>query len=226
MLVGACASSACATASVGPASLADRFVVTGAPAMSLDAGAATRPDGDVVAADSFVSATAPASPPAAIAMAPTLEETSPVLRARLAALAATPTAQAHLDVATAYRSLHVHDRAFDYLELGLSRYHLDPALHDAVARLWRDWGMPDRALRHAHLAVRHAPGWAPAFTTLGTVLWVLEAREDAVDAFTRAFELAPESGWARTNYCRATVAVGRARPFRCDGVEAATPGVR
>lgn len=171
---------------------------------------------------------APAPPPAdaprrTATFAATLETTSPLLRTRLAALAAAPTPDAHLDVAAAYASFGIHDRAFDYLAAGLARHPQHAGLHEATARLWRDWGLPDRALRHAYLAVRHAPDSAAAASTLGTVLWALGARADATAAFARALALEPVAPWARANWCTAVLALGRPRPFSCDGVVAGAP---
>ena len=51
----------------------------------------------------------------------------------------------------------VRDKAFDYLTEGLRRDPTDAALHDALARAWRDWGFPDRGLTAAHRAVYYAP---------------------------------------------------------------------
>jgi len=203
---------ACATAR--PLSLADRFVVPGSPAVDLTAPPAmTSPP-----AASAPAAAAPATRPAPLppVAARTLEASSPQLRDRLAALAASPTPAAHLDVAAAYADHGVHDRAFDYLTAGLVRHPRHSGLHDAVARLWRDWGLPERAVRHAHLAVRYAPASAAAHTTLGSVLWVLAFREDATRAFARAFALDPSAAYTRRNWCTAVAGLGRPRPFACD----------
>lgn len=209
------AGSGCATGP--PASLASRFIVPGRPAIDLSAPAGSpRSPGAPSPAPAVPSAEA--APPRSTVVAATLEATSPLLRARLAALAASPTPDAHLDVAAAYASFGIHDRAFDYLAAGLARYPQHAGLHEAAARLWRDWGLPEQALRHAHLAARYAPDSAAAASTLGTVLWALDARIDATAAFARAFALEPAAPWARTNWCTAVVALGRPRPFACDGV--------
>jgi tetratricopeptide (TPR) repeat protein len=210
VLGGACASS-------GPASFAGRFIIPGTPAVDLSAPAAIA--GPVAPAMPPVTPPPlPASPPAArtSVAATTLEATSPVLRARLDALAASPTPEAHLDVAAAYAGYGVHDRAYDHLAAGLVLHPTHAGLHEAVARLWRDWGLPDRALRHAHLAVRYAPESAAAQTVLGSVLWALDARDDATRAFARAFALEPAAAWARHNWCTAVAARGDRRPFACD----------
>lgn len=157
---------------------------------------------------------APAGPTSVAAA--TLEATSPLLRARLDALAASPTPEAHLAVAAAYTSYGIHDRAYDYLAKGLVLRPTHAGLHTAVARLWRDWGLYERALRHAHLAVHYAPDSAAAQTVLGSVLWAIDARDDATRAFARAFALEPAATWARHNWCTAVAARGDRRPFACD----------
>ncbi|MEZ5292665.1 MAG: hypothetical protein R2745_16405 [Vicinamibacterales bacterium] len=130
----------------------------------------------------------------------------------MAALAAHPTPGAFIDVAAAYRGYGVDDRAFDYLQRGLAAFPRDSSLHDALARHWRDWGFPDRALRHAHLAVWYAPDSAAALTTLGTVLWALSDRVDAADAFEHAFDRAPDADYTRYNRCVARRDLGRPAP--------------
>ncbi len=206
VLGGACASS-------GPASFAGRFIVRGTPSVDLGAPVAMA---DPAAA--AVPMPPPPSPPPArtTVTAATLEATSPLLRARLDALAASPTPEAHLDAAAAYMSYGIHDRAYDHLAAGLALHPAHAGLHEAVARLWRDWGLPERALRHAHLAARYAPDSAAAQTVLGSVLWALDARDDATHAFARAFALEPGAAWARHNWCTAVAARGERRPFACD----------
>lgn len=152
----------------------------------------------------------------------TLEATSPLLRERLAALGAAPSVEGYLAVASAYRAHSVYDRAFDYLTEGLQRYPREAPLHDATARMWRDWGFPDRALRHAHLAVRYAPASAETHNTLGTVLWALSARAAAAGAFAEAVALDPGAAYAADNLCLALAALGRALPPACAGPRAAS----
>lgn len=217
MLGGACASS-------GPTSFAGRFIIPGAPAVDLSAPAAIA--SPVAQALTPVTPAPPsASPPATrtSVTAVTLEATSPLLRARLDALAASPTPQAHLDVALAYVSYGIHDRSYDYLAAGLVLHPTHAGLHEAAARLWRDWGLPEQALRHAHLAARYAPDSAAAQSVLGSVLWALDARDDATRAFARAFALEPAAAWARYNWCTAVAARGERRPFACDTPYAKSP---
>ncbi len=121
----------------------------------------------------------------------------------------------YLAVAAAYRAHGVDDRAFDYLTAGLTRFPRESALHDAAARMWRDWELPDRALRHAHLAVRYAPGSAAHHNTLGTVLWALSHRHAAAREFSTALRLDPAADYARQNLCLAASVLGRPRPASC-----------
>ena len=216
----AAAGVACAT--TRPLSLADRFVVPGTPAMDLTAPPATATPSaalPTVAPPAAATPPAPRPAPPPLVAARTLEASSPQLQARLAALAASPTPEAHLEVATTYAAYGVHDRAFDYLTAGLVRHPRHPGLHEAVARLWRDWGLPERAVRHAHLAVRYAPESPAALTTLGSVLWVLTFREEATRAFERAFALDGAAAYTRRNWCTAVQALGRPQPFACDTPE-------
>lgn len=139
----------------------------------------------------------------------------PELQARLDALALSRSAAAYLAAAAAYQSLGVDDRAFDLLTAGVAEHPRHGGLHEAVARQWRVWGMPERGLRDAHLAVRYAPGSASAQTTLGTILWDLGRYRDAVACFAGAADRAPEAPYARHNYCAALRATGQATPADC-----------
>ncbi len=207
-LVLAAALSAGCTAT-GGATLATRFVTPGTPAVDLGgprpappprAAGATQGPRQVARASSGLG---------------TLEAMSPRLREALAALGASPSVAGFLAVAAAYRTHGVDDRAFDYLAEGLTRFPRAAPLHDAVARTWRDWGLADRALRHAHLAVRYAPASAATHNTLGTVLWALADRDAAAREFAAAVALDPTADYARLNLCQAASALGHPRSQAC-----------
>lgn len=216
----ALAASVAACAAARPLSMAERFIVPGTPSVDLSAPAATAsPPASAPPAAARMASAATADASAAtlpVMAAQTLEATSPRLRARLVALAVSPTPEAHLDLAAAYADYGVHDRAYDYLAAGLILHPRHAGLHEAVGRLWRDWGLPERALRHAHLAVRYAPRSPRALTTLGSILWELASREEATRAFARAFALDPTATYTRRNWCTAVHELGRPRPFACD----------
>lgn len=141
----------------------------------------------------------------------TLEATSPALQRALLALSLQPTTQRYLEVAAAYRQAGVRDKAFDYLSEGVRRDPTDPALHDALARAWRDWGFADRGLTAAHRAVYYAPQSAEARNTLGTILWALGNRAEARAAFEQAAELDPQAWYAWRNLCEAALTEGRTK---------------
>jgi tetratricopeptide (TPR) repeat protein len=139
----------------------------------------------------------------------TLESSSPELVHALAALAASPTPAHYLDVATAYTQAGVVDRAYDHITAALRLDRTEVAVHDALARVWRDWGFPERALSSAHAAVYYGPRSPEARNTLGTVLWNLGQREQARQAFSQAVALDAGAVYAWRNLCTATSAVGR-----------------
>lgn len=139
----------------------------------------------------------------------TLEMTSAALQHALAALEAQPSSGRVLDVAIAYLREGVPDRAYDHLAAGLRHDKTNAALHDTLARVWRDWGFPDRALSSAHAAVYYAPHSAEARNTLGTVLWALGQRNEAGRAFAASTELNPEAAYGWQNLCAVALADGR-----------------
>ena len=85
------------------------------------------------------------------------------------------------------------------------------ALHDALARAWRDWGLPERGLTSAHRAVYYAPESAEARNTLGTVLWALGQRQPARRAFEDAVALDPHAWYAVRNLCEVALTDGRTK---------------
>ena len=137
-----------------------------------------------------------------------LEGTSPALQRSLLALALAPTSQHYLDVASAYAAAGVRDRAFDYLTEGLKQDKSNPALHDALARTWRDWGFPEKALSAANRAVYFAPRSPEIRNTLGTVLWALGQRDEARQTFEAATALDPTAWYAWRNLCEAALTAG------------------
>ena len=81
----------------------------------------------------------------------------------------------------------------------------------AKIEAWRT----ERGLRDAHLAVHYAPDTPETHTALATVLWALDQRPAALDAFAAAARLASPTSYARENWCRAVRAMARRLPFEC-----------
>ena len=131
----------------------------------------------------------------------TIESNDPRLAAAILAEAVRPGAESSLQVAREYIRLGVLDSAFKLTERALKREPNLPAAHDMMARIWRDWGMPETALVHAHRAIYFAPRWSGAHNTLGTVLYALDRIAEARTAFLRAFELDSGASWALSNLC-------------------------
>ena len=147
----------------------------------------------------FRELSAQARPPRA-ALA-TIESTDPGLRTALAVEIAAPTAEHMRAVATEYRRLGVFDRAHTYLMRALTAVPDDPVTYDAIARLWRDAGLPHLGLTEAHRAVYFAPLSPEARNTLGTVLQALGHRELARHEYQRALQLNPKAAYALNNLC-------------------------
>jgi Flp pilus assembly protein TadD len=187
-----------------------RFIAHGTPAVDLGGG---EPAAIVRAVASRRSPPTPAPLRAVSARhssnLSTLEATSPPLQRALLALAVDPTPARYLDVAAAYRAAGVRDRAFDYLVEGLLHAPGDAALHDGLARAWRDWGFADRGLAAAHRAVHYAPRAPEPRNTLGTVLWALGQRAEARRAFQEAVTLDARAWYAWRNLCHAAMSEGR-----------------
>ena len=140
----------------------------------------------------------------------TIESTDPALRAALAVEVVAPTAENLRAVAAEYRRLGVFDRAHTYLMRALIAVADDPVTYDAIARLWRDAGLPHLGLTDAHRAVYFAPSSPEARNTLGTVLQALGHRRLAQQEYERALELNPKAAYALNNLCYTSLLDGDA----------------
>ena len=196
--------------STGTSTFAQRFVRQGKPAVDLggprpDASRANRaPSPPEHASITTVSSRMSSS-------ISSLETVHPDLREAMLRLRFAPTPAHHLEVARIYRRLGILDTAHDYLSRSLTVNGPDPAVLDAMARLWRDWGQPAQGLSFAHRAVFLAPEWATPHNTLGTVLFALGQRTEARKRFELAVGLDPGAPWALQNLCTAYQAEGRTR---------------
>ena len=154
----------------------------------------------------------PAVPPPAemraVMSGATIESADPRLAAALLAESVAPTADNHLRVAQEYLRLGILDAAHGRFTRALERDPRMAAAHEGVARLWRDWGMLDRALGSAYRAVFFDASGS-ALNTLGTVLDALGHSDDALAAYSRALDSEPDAGWALSNLCSLSVRLGR-----------------
>jgi Flp pilus assembly protein TadD len=140
-----------------------------------------------------------------------VEASNPELRDALFRVMLLPNTAHHLAVARAYRKIGIFDNAYDYLARSLVQNGSDPEVHDALARLWRDWGNPGVGLSHAYQAVNLAPQWSVAQNTLGTLLFRLGHRADARARFETAVRLEPGAAYALDNLCTLHLAEGRTK---------------
>ena len=138
-----------------------------------------------------------------------LETTDGRLAAALAPSSRSPV-DALRRVAYEYQRLGVWDRAHEYLQAALALDRRDGATYDALARLWRDGGLPAVALADAYRAVYFAPQSAVTHNTLGTVFQALGRREEARRQYARARDLDPQAPYALNNLCYAWIVAGDA----------------
>ena len=146
-----------------------------------------------------------ANPPKGSGFAATLESTDERLTAALALLSVWPTAGAHRQVALEYRRLRVLDHAQEHFAAAVKLDPKDVMSRDGMARIWRDWGFPNKALPEARRAVADAPRSAPAANTLGTVFQALGQFDEAKRWYWRAVALDAGAWYALNNLCYAEI---------------------
>ena len=154
------------------------------------------------------SGAAPESQPMATKVAAssqTLESTDERISQALKELASYDSADAHRRVAGEYYRRGVLDQAHEHYTTVTQRDPRDAASFDALARIWRDWGMPQRGLGDAHRAVRLAPNSAAAANTLGTLMQATGQLRLARQWYARAIALDPAAAYALNNFCYALI---------------------
>jgi tetratricopeptide (TPR) repeat protein len=157
----------------------------------------------------------------------TIESNDARLAAAILTEAVRPGAESSLQVAREYVRVGVLDAAYKRTARALEREPQLPAAHDMMARIWRDWGMPESALTYAHRAVYFAPQWSGAYNTLGTVLHALGKVDEAREAFVRALDLDPTAAWVSSNLCYLEFRAGNLDEARrrCEAAVRASPAL-
>ena len=130
-----------------------------------------------------------------------LEAADPGLKEALEEAARAPSAESLRAVADEYQRLGVFDRAYGYLQRAIALAPLDSPTREAMARLWRDWGVPAEGLGDAYRAVSADPGAPEAQNTLGTLLFALGYVEAASERFSQAVALDGRAAYAHNNLC-------------------------
>lgn len=190
----------CATPRAG--GLTSRFITQGEPALSIggnEAGDSPAIDGNAAAARADVARALAAAVPPPRQAVPSIEEREPDLAEARRRWQSAETAMTARQVAAAYRRLQVLDAAHEYYSRAVALDRADAESYDALARIWRDWGLAHLGLGDAYRAVYHAPGSAAVHNTLGTLLAAGGRWSDARASFARALALDPSAAYAAHN---------------------------
>jgi Tfp pilus assembly protein PilF len=138
----------------------------------------------------------------------TIEAQDPDLTEARLILAVMPSAENHRRVAAGYLRLGVLDAAYDHFRAALLLEPTDAISFDGLARVWRDWGLPNLGLGDAHRAIYYAPSSPTVYNTLGTLLQQLGQPAAAQSAFEAALRRDPEAPFALNNLCYARLMQG------------------
>jgi tetratricopeptide (TPR) repeat protein len=133
--------------------------------------------------------------------AETLETRDPVLAADLLRVATAPSAERHLAIAERYQDHGVLDAAYRHFNSAVLLNPRDAAAYEGLARVWRDWGLPQLALGDAQRATYYAPRSASARNTYGTIMQALGRYADASGAYQLASSLDPNAAYPVNNLC-------------------------
>ena len=134
-------------------------------------------------------------------------------------------AENHRLAAAAYHRAGVSDFAFRHYQRAVALEPCDAISYDGMARLWRDWGMPELALSEVHRGIYCNPRSAEIYNTLGTVLEALGQPAGAHRAYERAVAVDANAAFALNNLCYLEMNGGdqaRATAF-CERALAAAP---
>ena len=143
--------------------------------------------------------------PRVTTFAPTIESTDERLSQALLLLASKQGADSHRRVAGEYSRLGILDMAHEHYTEAARLDPRDAGSFDALARIWRDWGMPQIGLADAYRAVRLAPESAAAANTLGTLMQSTGQLRLARQWYARAVALDPTAAYAINNFCYALI---------------------
>jgi tetratricopeptide (TPR) repeat protein len=149
-----------------------------------------------------------ATPPATHApesLSPTIEGTDKRLAGALLTLRLAPTAAAHRSVASEYRRLGVLDSALTHYSKAVEIDPKDWVSFDSMARIWRDWGFPERGLPDAYRARQLAPDSPIVANTIGTLLQGMGQVRSARQWYMRALNLDATAAYALNNVCYALI---------------------
>ncbi len=173
---------------------------------------------------------AAAAPTRAGSLFASIEASDLRLAAALRDLAAEGSAVNHRRVGQEYRRVGVLDMAHRHFTAAVQLDPADAASFDALARIWRDWGVPHLGLADAYRAVDLAPASATAVNTVGTLLAAAGSMRQAREWYARALLLDPQAEYALNNLCYAELMLGRSAAMlachRAAALAPASPAIR
>ena len=199
-----------------------------APAPATAAGPEGTADGslheDIAKVRHVSSAARPANPTAAT----TLEGRDPELAAALLHVQASPSAEWHLVAGGLYRQHSVLDAAYRHYNAAAKLQPRNAEAYDGLARIWRDWGMPELAVGDAVRARFYAPESPVVHNTFGTIMQALGRTADARRAYERARQLDERATYALNNLCYLSFLEGRveAAVEQCRAAVALDPALK
>lgn len=136
------------------------------------------------------------------------EQWSAELAAAIARRSTAPTVENEIALAQTLAALGIADQAHGHFAAAARLSPHESAAWDGMARIWRDWGLPQFGLGDAYRAVAADPQSPAVRNTLGTILEFLGYGRDARMQFARALALDPGAAYAQNNICYSWVLEG------------------
>ena len=130
-----------------------------------------------------------------------LETRDSAIAAELLQVSNQPTAERYRSLAEHYRERGVLDAAYRNFNRAIAINPRDGAAYEGLARVWRDWGLPQLAVGDAHRALYYAPQMASARNTFGTLMQALGQYKEARAAYELASRLEPDAAYPVNNLC-------------------------
>lgn len=155
------------------------------------------------------------------------EQWSPDLAAAISRLAAAPTVEHEVGLAQAYLRTGISDKAYEHYARAARLDPAEGAAWDGLARIWRDWGLPQVGLGDAYRALSAAPASPAVHNTLGTILQSLGKGLEARAHFAQAVALDVGAAYAQNNLCYSWLmeADAEAAAIECGRALAREPGL-
>jgi tetratricopeptide (TPR) repeat protein len=133
--------------------------------------------------------------------APTVESQDRALASALLRVTVHPAPETQNAVGAEYSRIGLLEQAYSYYTAAIRLNPREAEAYEMRARIWRDWGFPQRGMGDAARAVYYAPRSASAHNTWGTVLAASGRTNEARLEFERARALNPDAPYVLSNLC-------------------------